>query len=94
MFQDANEAILSGVGWKIGERRECLEISIETTSISIEFKWWNRQRLESSYTYTPNNSMESSYMHPKQPNALMKHHLNGIVGFGLTMYIWKVLQEV
>ena len=60
----------AGYGWKISERRHCLDTSIEITSVALDdennlrsltFKWWYRSTLDHIYQYKPNTGMVNAW---------------------------------
>ena len=60
----------AGYGWKIGERRDCRDTSIEIIAITLDgennlesltFKWWYGTTLDHIYRYAPNKGMVKAW---------------------------------
>lgn len=60
----------AGYGWKIGDRRDCRDTSIEIIDITLDgennlesltFKWWYGTTLDHIYLYTPNKGMVKAW---------------------------------
>jgi hypothetical protein len=60
----------AGCGWNVGERRECLDTSIEIIALSLDtennlkdltFKWWTGGRLDHIYRYAPDKGMTNAW---------------------------------
>ena len=60
----------AGYGWKIGDRRDCRDTSIEIIAITLDgennlesltFKWWYGTTLDHIYRYAPNKGMVKAW---------------------------------
>ncbi len=60
----------AGYGWRLSERRYCVDTSIEILAIekndkreltSIEFKWWYDENFDHIYKYVPNYGMLNAW---------------------------------
>ena len=70
IFRSGRCKFPAGYGWQIGQRRSCLDTSIEITSIvldeehrleSLTFKWWYDHTLDHIYRYAPNVGMLNAW---------------------------------
>ena len=61
---------MAGYGWRLSERRYCVDASIEIVAIemsgdaelrNLEFKWWYDETLDHVYTYAPEKGMLNAW---------------------------------